>query len=284
MRRFAFKYQLAAAGAAALVPSLLLSGCRGKTADASDVPPRELVVSAADFAFIAPDTIESGWVRVRLLNRGSEPHHVQLVRLRDGHTLQDLLDQAAKGNLTPPWATFVGGPNVPRPGSASEVAVNLKPGNYAMLCFISSTDHVPHLAKGMNRPLTVRLNPGPQGREPTVNGRLILNDYSFSLTTELHPGRNMIRVENAGPQPHEVALIRLLPGKTAAEGLEWAKTREGPPPFETAGGTLALSPGGENFLTVDLIPGNYVLICFVPDAHDGRPHVQHGMIRELAVR
>ena len=78
-------------------------------------------------------------------------------------------------------------------------------------------------------------------------------------------------------------MITLLPGKTAAEALQWAKTREGPPPFEPAGGILALSPGAVNFMTTDLVPGNYVLVCFVPDAHDGKPHSQHGMIRQLTV-
>lgn len=269
---------------ALLLPSALLD-CRSRAADASasETPPRELLVTTADFAFDAPDTIESGWVRVRLLNRGSEPHHVQLVRLRDGHTVQQLLDQMKEGNVAPSWALFVGGPNVPKPGSTSEVAVELAPGNYAMLCFIRSSDHVSHLAKGMTRLLTVIPTTRPQGREPAVDGRLILNDYSFSLTTELRSGRQTIRVENAGPQPHEVVFFRLLPGKTTAEALAWARKRMGRPPFEFAGGTLALSPGGENFLTLDLVPGNYVLVCFVPDVDDGKPHLAHGMIRELAV-
>jgi hypothetical protein len=36
-------------------------------------------------------------------------------------------------------------------------------------------------------------------------------------------------------------------------------------------------------MTTDLVPGTYVLVCFVPDAHDGKPHSQHGMIRQLTV-
>jgi len=270
---------------AVLLPFTLLN-CRSRAADASasDTPPRELVVTTADFAFDAPDTIESGWVRVRLFNRGTEPHHVQLVRLGGGHTLQELLDQMKEGNVAPAWATFFGGPNVPKPGTTSDIAVELPPGNYAMLCFIRSGDHVQHLAKGMTRLLTVIPTWKPHGRQPVEDGRLILNDFSFSLTQGLRPGRQTIRVENAGPQPHEVVVIRLLPGKTTAEALAWARKRVGPSPFEFAGGTLALSPGGENFLTLDLVPGNYVLVCFVPDVDDGKPHLAHGMIRELSVK
>jgi hypothetical protein len=29
--------------------------------------------------------------------------------------------------------------------------------------------------------------------------------------------------------------------------------------------------------------GEYVLLCFVPDSGDGRPHVAHGMVRRLRV-
>jgi len=32
---------------------------------------------------------------------------------------------------------------------------------------------------------------------------------------------------------------------------------------------------------VDLKPGRYALICFLPDASDGKPHFEHGMVREI---
>ena len=30
-------------------------------------------------------------------------------------------------------------------------------------------------------------------------------------------------------------------------------------------------------------PGSYALICFVPDAKDGKPHAMHGMLKTLTV-
>jgi hypothetical protein len=283
MERSVIRPHTVAVTAAALLLPLALAGCRDRTAFASPNPPREVVVHAGDYSFHAPDTIPAGLTRIRFLNQGHEPHHLQLARLSEGHTVGDLLDAAAKGDLTPAWATYVGGPNVPRPGAPGEVAVNLAPGNYAMLCFIASRDGVRHFAKGMLRSLTVVPASGPPARDPKADGRLALNDYSFTFTPELRAGRYTTRVENAGAQAHEVFMVRLLPGKTMTEALEWAKTREGPPPFESAGGTLALSPGAVNFMTTDLVPGEYVLVCFVPDAHDGKPHVAHGMIRQIRV-
>ncbi len=282
MQRSVIRHHMVTVTAAALLP-LALAGCRNGSAAASPSPPREIVVHAGDYSFHAPDTIPAGLSRIQLLNQGHEPHHLQLARLGEGHTLRELAEHAARGDLTPPWATYVGGPNVPPPGAPNEVTVDLAPGNYAMLCFITSKDGVSHLAKGMLRSLTVVPTSGAGAREPT-DGRLVLNDYSFAFTPELRAGRHTIRVENAGAQPHEVFMVRLLPGKTASEALEWAKTRKGPPPFEPAGGTLALSPGAVNFMTTDLVPGEYAaLVCFVPDAHDGKPHLAHGMIRVIRV-
>lgn len=40
------------------------------------------------------------------------------------------------------------------------------------------------------------------------------------------------------------------------------------------------------FFTValDLAPGRYAILCFLPDGKDGKPHFVHGMHREVTVR
>ena len=112
-------------------------------------------VHAKDFSFEAPDSIPSGWTTFHLINDGPNFHHIQLVRLDSGKTLQDL-DAAMKNPGPPPrWAVFVGGPNAPSPNSSVDATLNLQPGNYAMLCMVDIPGHVPHAAKGMVRPLTV---------------------------------------------------------------------------------------------------------------------------------
>ena len=35
--------------------------------------------------------------------------------------------------------------------------------------------------------------------------------------------------------------------------------------------------------TVDLVPGDYALLCFVPDMHDGKPRLMHGMVKPFTV-
>ena len=38
-----------------------------------------------------------------------------------------------------------------------------------------------------------------------------------------------------------------------------------------------------NYATIDFAPGEYGMICFFPDAKDGKPHFMHGMIRQFSV-
>jgi hypothetical protein len=91
-------------------------------------------------------------------------------------------------------------------------------------------------------------------------------------------------VTNAATQPHELVLMRLAPGKTAQDVLTWVQTHSGPPPAVPMGGAAFLSAGQSNDVPVDFEPGVYVLLCFVPDVKDGKPHLAHGMVRQITVR
>ena len=37
-------------------------------------------------------------------------------------------------------------------------------------------------------------------------------------------------------------------------------------------------------LTASFTPGDYTLLCFVPDAKDGKPHIAHGMVKNFTVK
>lgn len=257
---------------------------RGEAFAQTPAPAPTLVsVTTTDYAFAAPATIPAGLTTIRLVNQGKEMHHVQVVRLDDGHTMEELMQAAGAHGPIPGWVHFVGGPNVPGPGSFTEATMDLKPGSYALVCFIPSPDGVPHLMKGMVKPLTVQ--PAESRAEaPVADVRMTLRDYAFEITPEIAAGRRTIRVENAAAQPHEVAVMRLAPGKTAQDVMAWMQTQAGPPPMTLMGGTSLLSTGEANTITAEFEPGEYALFCFVPDAKDGKPHIAHGMVRQLTVR
>jgi len=91
-------------------------------------------------------------------------------------------------------------------------------------------------------------------------------------------------VQNVGKQHHEVELVQLAPNATVADFMKWLEKMEGPPPGKPLGGVAGMEPGMSEYFTADFTPGNYALICFLPDANDGKPHFVHGMIQQIMVR
>jgi hypothetical protein len=248
-----------------------------------------VVLHAKDFAFDAPDTITAGWTTFHLVNDGPGLHHAQLVRIDSRKTFADFKAAMDKPGPPPRWAVFVGGPNAPDPNSESDATVNLQPGQYAVLCVVDIPNHVPHFTKGMIRPLTVTAASGAPAPEPSADATVALSDYAFSVQGSLNAGKHTIKVVNKGPQPHEMEIVRLAPGKTSKDFMDYmakayAGTADGPPPANALGGLAAVVPGMPGYVSVDLTPGNYAFYCFVPDAKDGKAHVEHGMSKEFKVQ
>lgn len=277
---------LAAAGIAVLLAGACATGERASdstgAAGTSASVPNVVTVKATEYTFDAPDTIEAGLTTVRLEAGGKELHHVSIIRLDSGRTIDDFTKAMKPNAPFPAWAVEVGGPNPPRPGGVAEATMNLEPGNYLFVCFVPSPDGVPHVAKGMITPITVT-GSAVAATEPAPTIEMTLTDYAFALSKPLTAGEHLIRVENGASQAHEVVLARLAPGKTAQELAAWVEKMQGPPPAEPMGGVAGLSSGQHAYFPVTLEEGEYALLCFIPDARDGKPHVAHGMMHQVRV-
>jgi len=245
--------------------------------------PRVVTVVAREFAFQAPDEVPAGLVTFQLQNRGSALHHMAIMRLDDGKTLQDLFAALQAGGAPPAWAHDMGGPNAPDPGSDSNATLMLEPGTYALLCFVDLPDHVPHVMKGMAKVLRVTPAVVPAAaRSITGDVTMTLNDYSFAVSTPITRGVHTIRVVNPAVQSHEVELVKLAPGKTLQDLMAWIAEPQGPPPANAIGGIAGMGHGVVQSFTYDFAPGEYGLICFIPGP-DGKPHFMHGMMRQFTV-
>ncbi len=154
-----------------------------------------------------------------------------------------------------------------------------------IVCRVQSPDRVAHVMKGMIRPFEVVAADKAAAREfPTASDTITLADYAFA-GRPLTAGRHTILVENAGPQPHELVLLKLAAGKTPVEFAKWGLGgRKGPPPAVPIGGVEFLDNGGRGLFSVDLSPGAYRFICFVPDVKDGRRHFALGMMKQFQVQ
>jgi hypothetical protein len=256
---------------------------------AATQPPNVVAVTATEFAYSMPDTLPAGWTSFQMTNSGQELHHMTLVRLAEGKTLDDLMQAMATPGPVPSWATFLGGPNAVVGPMVSDVTLDLAPGSYAVLCVIPSpNDGKPHVMKGMSKAFTVV--PSDVARAaPVEDLTLTLSDYAFTWSGPVTPGRHVVKVVNTASQDHELILAQLAQGKTVGDMMKFIEELEkgtvsGPPPGTPWSGIANMAPGQVNYVTVDLPAGEYGQICVAPDAKDGKPHAVHGMVSQISVK
>src|SRR3954463_11711158 len=93
---------------------------------------RVVSVTGEDFRFDAPDIIPAGLTEFRFLNKGPSLHHMAILKLTDGKTIDDLRAALANPGPAPAWVKELGGPNAPDPGLEANATMMLEPGNYAL--------------------------------------------------------------------------------------------------------------------------------------------------------
>ena len=112
------------------------------------------------------------------------------------------------------------------------------------------------------------------------------SEYKFDAPAEVPAGLTNFRMVDSGKEVHHATLIKLDSGKTFQDfmnGMKAMKPGTHPPGWVIpAGGPNAAAPGGSSALTMVMEPGNYAIVCFIPDAK-GVPHVAHGMAKALTV-
>lgn len=119
---------------------------------------------------------------------------------------------------------------------------------------------------------------------PAPNAIVIrASDFVYQMPDTIPSGVTRIRLVNAGPSLHHVALIKLSQGKTY-DSLLAALRNPGPPPtwIEFIGSPNASTPGDTSEVISNLAAGAYAVICVIPDSL-GRPHFALGMSHPLTV-
>ena len=248
-----------------------------------------VTVTTVDYAFQAPDTIAAGRTTLHLVNKGKDFHHIWLIKLEGGHTLPELVEATKKQGPMPKWAVDVGGPNSPMPGGENSATLDLEPGKYVMVCVIPAmADGQPHFMKGMVKEITVAPRVGVEqagkSAAPKPDVTMTLDDYSFTTSAPITSATKTIRIQNAAAQSHEVVLMKLDAGVTPEQFLQALEKPQGPPPGKILGGVTGIAKGRTIDLTASFTPGDYTLLCFVPDAKDGKPHIAHGMVKNFSVK
>jgi uncharacterized cupredoxin-like copper-binding protein len=278
-------------GAAALAVVPVLAFPAGAAGGDGDV--RTFTVMAMDYGLTAPESVPAGRTRIEVMNHGAEPHQAALVRLEPGRTQGEYLGAVASGlEAASKIGKFVAGPNGASPGGTSEVVADLEPGRYLILCLIPSPDGTPHVVKGMIRELEVTGSASKSSvktkRVPVVH----MGEFHFELPKSFVKAVSTgapIDVVNDGKQDHEMVVSRLPDGVDIKDVVDWSNhPLFTPEPFpqpqvDVAGATM-IAPGGRARLRLDLPPGRYALLCFLPDKTSGTSHLYQGMSYPFTVR
>lgn len=257
---------------------------------ATDAPaPRanEVAVDLADYSITMPSTLPAGLTRLVATNRGAVEHHVIMARAHDGLTAAGVLGVfATDSNQAQTLVDFYPGPAGVGPGATGIVDVFLPAGEYIALCVIPAADGMPHAAKGMFQLITVTGDAGP-AVEAASQSTIDLTDYDFVMSDGF-TGRGSVLVTNRARQGHELAIYRESDDGSVDDFMSMAMD---PAKDEVAfaqrytpvGGISPMGPDRTGVIELDLAPGRYVFVCYLPDPSDGLPHAMHGMVREVVV-
>lgn len=123
-----------------------------------ELPATDATVTASEYKFTSTG-LKAGRNRIRFVNDGKELHHIIAFQLAPGKTVADLKQFVQNEKGQPPIVEGTEAGTAVIDGKTEQVAdLELaKPGNWALVCFISDRKGgPPHAAKGMITPVTVR--------------------------------------------------------------------------------------------------------------------------------
>ncbi len=227
-----------------------------------------------------PATIAGGLVHLRLVNEGPDVYEALVVRFTDstGRAAR-YVESVRAGRDFPAFAVDLGGVELVPPGDSADSWLALEPGRYAVVCWKSN-----HLREGMAHDFIVTRGADRSAMPPLADVTLGLDEYAFAFPDTVAAGSHVIHVGNQGREPHEFDILRLAPGGSVAEYIEWSRSGEqGIPPAKPAGGTGDLIGSREIWVRLKLAPGRYFIVCTVPRPSDGRRHYDLGMVRSFVV-
>lgn len=248
-------------------------------ATASERPEANAVtIDMAEYDFDVSGPLVAGTSTVALRNTGREVHMAGFALLRDGRTLDDVIealaseDAAALDQVVAEELDAPGG--LLGPGEAMEVTTPfLGAGTYAVMCFVPTVgEDVPHSAKGMVAELRVEEGDA-RPPAPRPDAVYAIGEGSIDGPTELPSGPVTLEVRSGAGGPHEVIVARKRAPTTTYAEIDAAYTSlfegEVPPqpgyadalPAAIAANAFDVDEGATIWVGLDLVPGHYLIGC-----------------------
>lgn len=246
-----------------------------------------LVIVAAEDGVTLPETWVSGITTITLQNDTEIDFQPTLARFIEGATMEDFMAAMQAQDFAGMLATVSAlGSATAKPGESIDITYDLIAGDYLLLNF--SPAGPPTLL-----PFTVSEHEGEAVETPEADVEIVMVDFAFGLPSEMITGDAVWHFSNAGEQIHEIVIFSVEEDATV-EGVTtavmeamMAATPGTPPemPYEEVFSFVGISPGENAWMTVNLAPGTYAALCFIPDTTSEEliSHLAHGMITIFTV-
>jgi hypothetical protein len=242
---------------------------------------RNITITATAGGLTVPDQVPAGLVDITLDTAGADDgvgHHLVIARLDDGVSLDEFLAAGDAGFFT--MIDVKGGNGTIAAGESLDMTLDLDPGNY----FVLDNPQLPNPV--IERFTVVESQAYADAPEPEAEGTIRIGPNMLIAVPEHFDGTGVWEFVNDDPALiHEAAMVRLAAGKTIDDVIAWGHGGfAGEVPFDGEFGSMgALGPGERAWTTlVPPGPGEYALICFVPD-EGGMPHLGAGMVVPFTV-
>ena len=234
-----------------------------------------------------PTTIQLGVSTFRVTTEAKRSGF-QLLQLATGYTLDQAIADIGAGleknkmkalKRFEANVTLLGGVNV-EAGKVGKLTVNLPVGSY----------YAADIERNRPSAFTAFTVAGADTGATMPAGSTIkaVDSTSWAKGPKAISRKGMLTFKNYSDKNHFVALVKLQKGKTVKDFKAWIDAAmqgdEGPPPvsFRVSYDSGLVSPGQTVAMNYKLPKGDYVLVCFWPDASmGGMPHAFMGMYRGI---
>ena len=283
----------------AIATSVLLIGAAGLTAAGVAAPAESAARTAPVPVSISktrvvtmPETIQPGVTTFRVTTANRRGSSFQLVQAAPGYSAADAARDIEKGldggnvkaiKRFEANITLLGGMFVTKE-KAGTLAVDLDPGTYWALD-TNTSDPGKFLVFTVAGADTGNVMPEAGGTIKSVQ------DATWAQKPASIPHKGLLRFKNAASQNHFIAMGKLKKGKTYRDFKKWFAVAQngpaGPSPINFGLGISSgvVSPGHSATFRYDVPKGDYVMLCFWPDAEmGGMPHAFMGMHRLITLK
>jgi hypothetical protein len=270
------------------IPALAVSPSHASSGQAAM---QSITITAS--APMLPKSFTTGLLSVTLVNNTKSEVTASFGRANPGETEAQIKAIAAKANSGSPTGffellkaiTWIGGQDSVLPGVSQTAVLRLDtPGLYGGSVSPSNGPGHPYF-------FNVTAGAGAVATLPAGGVSVTLKNFKFiGLPKHLAAGKVTFQLTNSGTQVHEMQVALLDPGKTQQDVLKFLQSpqaQNGPPPawVHSDGGMNIISPHQSADVTINFVPGYYVVLCFMPDVQkqNGEPHFMEGMIGHFTV-